>query len=293
MSEDEKPKTGAVIVTDPKKALVTAESAAPGANSDEAVFRAWLGSKRSPHTRRAYVADVAAFRAVVKSPMASVALQELQDWAASLRGSEKSRARRIAAVRSLFRFAFRVGYIRFDPAAVIPVPQAKNTLAERILSQDEVKRMLSVKHDGARLLRFLYASGARLEEALRLTWRDFQPREGGGQVTLFGKRSKTRVVRLSQKQIESLGTPGRPDEPIFPVSQRTARRQIRAIANAAGISKNVSPHWLRHAHASHALERGASLPLVQATLGHEDVATTGNYVHVRPTESSARFLDDD
>ena len=86
-------------------------------------------------------------------------------------------------------------------------------------------------------------------------------------------------------------------QPVFP--SRKGRRHltrvqvfriIRAAAKRAGVDEHVSPHWLRHAHASRALERGAPIHLVQATLGHSNVATTGKYLHARPTESSSRYL---
>ncbi len=69
-----------------------------------------------------------------------------------------------------------------------------------------------------------------------------------------------------------------------------AWRIVRAAAERAGLDLPVSPHWLRHAHASHALDRGAPIHLVQATLGHASVATTGRYLHARPTDSSSRYL---
>jgi site-specific recombinase XerD len=65
---------------------------------------------------------------------------------------------------------------------------------------------------------------------------------------------------------------------------------VKRAAARAGLSAEVSAHWLRHAHASHALERGSPIHLVQATLGHADISTTGRYLHARPSESSARFL---
>lgn len=65
---------------------------------------------------------------------------------------------------------------------------------------------------------------------------------------------------------------------------------MRAAAQRAGIPAPVSPHWLRHAHASHALDRGAPIHLVQATLGHASMTTTGHYAHARPEDSSARYL---
>ena len=71
---------------------------------------------------------------------------------------------------------------------------------------------------------------------------------------------------------------------------RQVRRIVAAAARRAGVEGNVSPHWLRHAHASHALDRGAAIHLVQATLGHSSVATTGKYLHARPSESSSKYL---
>jgi integrase/recombinase XerD len=65
---------------------------------------------------------------------------------------------------------------------------------------------------------------------------------------------------------------------------------VREAAGRAGIEGNVSPHWLRHAHASHALDRGAPIHLVQATLGHSSITTTGRYLHARPADGSSRFL---
>ena len=77
----------------------------------------------------------------------------------------------------------------------------------------------------------------------------------------------------------------------FRLSARMAQVIIDQVRLRAGILKKVSPHWLRHAHASHALDRGAPIHLVQSTLGHVSVATTGKYPHSRPQESSGRFLE--
>jgi integrase len=74
------------------------------------------------------------------------------------------------------------------------------------------------------------------------------------------------------------------------LTARQAQRLVEAAAKRAGLRAGVSPHWLRHAHATPALERGAPIHLVQATLGHASVATTGRYLHARPTDSSARYL---
>ncbi len=89
---------------------------------------------------------------------------------------------------------------------------------------------------------------------------------------------------------------GEPDAPVFrsrkggALSSSAVYRIVRQAAERTGLPAGVSPHWLRHAHASHALDRGAPIHLVQATLGHASVATTGRYLHARPNDSSARYL---
>jgi len=134
-----------------------------------------------------------------------------------------------------------------------------------------------------------------------LKWRDVQEREeGAGQITVYGKGGKTRVVLLSREtwvELIALKSEGAPDDPVFAsrkgkghLHPSQVKRIIQAAAERAGIEAPVSPHWLRHAHASHALDRGAPIHLVQATLGHASVATTGKYLHARPEDSSARYL---
>ncbi len=149
------------------------------------------------------------------------------------------------------------------------------------------------------LLRLLYGAGLRVSELCALTWRDCQERDGAGQITVLGKGSKTRAVLLSAEtwgEVAALRGGADPDAPMFvsrkggPLSASQALRIVRAAARRAGIKGAVSPHWLRHAHASHALDRGAPIHLVQSTLGHASVATTGRYVHARPTDSSSRYL---
>ena len=112
-----------------------------------------------------------------------------------------------------------------------------------------------------------------------------------------GLERTVRVSAATWQALTQLRQPGDgPDDPVFrsrrggPLSTVQAWRIVRQAARTAGLAQPVSPHWLRHAHATHALDRGAPLHLVQATLGHRSVATTGRYLHVRPQESSSRFL---
>jgi integrase/recombinase XerD len=149
-------------------------------------------------------------------------------------------------------------------------------------------------------LRLPYTAGLRVDEIARLARRDLGERGDAGQVTAYGKGGKTRVVLLPAtvwSELLSIRAGAPPDAPIFISRTRGSfltttqvRRLVYAAAADASLDERPSPHWLRHAHATHALERGAAIHLVQATLGHSSVATTGRYLHARPTDSSARYL---
>ena len=146
----------------------------------------------------------------------------------------------------------------------------------------------------------LYASGGRVSEVCNLCWRDVQANGDGAQVTLFGKGGKTRAIQLPASiagLLAALRGEATEEDPVFrsrkggqALQPVAVLRVVRLAAHRAGIDLRVSPHWLRHAHASHALDRGAPIHLVQATLGHASITTTGRYLHARPKDSSSRFL---
>ena len=271
------------------------------AETDEQLIRLWLHG-RPDNTRLAYEADVARFRSFVAKPLAAVTVGDVQAFGDSLDGlSDASRARVLSAVKSLLSYGHRLGYLPFNVGAPVRLPRIKDTIAERILPEETVLKMLALepRPRNQSVLRLLYGAGLRVSELCGLRWRDMQEREDAGQVTVYGKGGKTRHVLLSSGTWDALtairGEAG-DDAPVFvsrtggPLSRTQAFRIVRAAAKRAGVDKDVSPHWLRHAHASHALDRGAAVHLVQATLGHSSVATTGRYLHARPTESSSRYL---
>ena len=267
------------------------------------LLQLWLHG-RSPATQDAYRRDVARFQTFVDRPLAHVTLGHLQAFADHLDAcglAPASRKRMLSAVKSLYTFAERTGALQYNVGAAVILPKSKNTIGERILSESEVQRLIDGEPDARNqlLLRLLYATGARVSEICRLCWRDCQAQKGGGQVTLYGKGQKTRHVLLKPETfIELLTQRGGAlaDAPVFrseagdALSRQQVFRIVKAAAIRAGLSEDVSPHWLRHAHASHALDRGAPPHLVQATLGHASLDTTSKYAHARPSDSSARYL---
>lgn len=272
------------------------------ANDDNQVIGLWLHGK-SEKTQIAYSNDVKRFLDFVGKPLNAVTIGDIQAFTDSLADySPASKNRMTASVKSLFTYAHKIGYLRFNVAAVIGLPAVKNTLSERILPEEEIQKMiiLTDKPRDKALLRLLYMAGLRISEACNLKWRDIQPSNGeGAYLNVFGKGSKTRSVLIDSKTYALLlalkGNSG-PDDPVF-VSQKghalsvpQAWRIVKKAAKRAKIDAPVSPHWFRHAHASHALDHGAPIHLVQSTLGHSSITITSRYLHARPNDSSAMYL---
>jgi integrase/recombinase XerD len=273
--------------------------AAPEPEADDRLIALWLHG-RSPHTQRAYATDVARLRSQTGKPLAAVTLADLQSFSDAL-ADTPSRYRALSAVKSLLAFGHRLGFLPFNVGGALRLPAVRQRLAERILPEAGVHRMLSLETDPRNhaILMLLYASGVRVSELCGLRWRDVQSASDSVQITVFGKGGKTRAIALPPAiadQLASLRADADGDQPVFrsrkrgPLTPVAVLRIVRQAARRAGLKAPVSPHWLRHAHASHALDRGAPIHLVQATLGHASITTTGRYLHARPGDSSSRFL---
>ncbi len=270
--------------------------------ANERLLAMWLDG-HSAHTVDSYRRAVRRFLDFVNKPLHLVTLADLQLWRASLSDLAPSSVGTVlAAVKSLLSFAYQLGVLPTNVGTALKTPKVKDTLNERILSELEVTTLITLEPNQRNrvMLRLLYAGGLRVSELCALKWRDLKPRNQLGQVTVFGKGGKTRTVLLPQgvwEELCQLKGSSRGNDAVFRSRQGGGHldrsqvyRIVKAAAKRASIEGNVSPHWLRHAHASHSLDRGAPLHLVQATLGHSSVATTERYLHARPNDSSAMYL---
>ena len=285
------------ILEAPSHALIPAQ-----ASSDGEMIALWLNGFRSPNTRSAYANDVRLFLLFIAAPLHSVTVRVIQAFAATLDGfAPATAARRLSAIKSLIALAHRLGYLPFDVGAPIQLPVIKDQLAERILSEWQVQRMLELERgarDGA-LLRLIYSAGLRVSEACGLLWRDLAERGEAGQITVLGKGGKTRVVLLPEPiwaRISTLRGNAGPNGAVFrsrqggSLNRSQVHRIVKSAAKRAKLSTAVSTHYLRHSHVSHALDRGAPIHVVRATVGHASLETTTRYSHARPDDSSARYL---
>lgn len=290
------------------------------AHSDSDLVYLWLRTFNSPNTVSAYAGDVRTFRAFTArargdrappKPLRSITVRDIQDFADTQRPdlSDASLGRRLSAVKSLISFGHRIGFLPFDVGAPIKLPPVKDTLAERILAEEAVARLLwhmdaperrgrFIKRDAA-LLRLLYYAGLRISEACGLCWRDLVARDDAGQINVFGKGGKSRVILLRAPmwaRLDAIRLRNGPDDPVFrsrnggALNRSQVHRIVKFAVKRAKLPENVSAHFLRHSHASHALDRGAPVHVVQKTLGHASLSTTTRYTHARPDDSSSRYL---
>jgi len=209
-------------------------------------------------------------------------------------------ARQQSSVRGLHRFLVREGIELEDPSDRLRPPKAPQKLP-KALSIDQVERLLAAPsaeeplgiRDRA-LLELMYATGARVSEAIGL---DVDDLSHGEVLRLRGKGSKERIVPIGSfardavdayltRVRPALAAKGRASARLFlgargaPLSRQSAWLVIRAAADAANITSEVSPHTLRHSFATHLLQGGADVRVVQELLGHASVATTQIYTHV-------------
>ncbi len=258
--------------------------------------------------------DLAAHLAGRKKTIAAATTADLRGYLATLadRGFKASSvARRLSAIRQLYRFLYAEGHRGDDPAAVIEGPKRGRPLP-KVLSIGEVDKLLATAHgataDTARsdaerlralrlacLLEVLYATGLRVSELIALP--ASAARRDERMLVVRGKGDKERLVPLNQAAktamrayLDALAKTdrGATSKWLFPsfgasghITRQHAALELKGLASAAGIgAARVSPHVLRHAFASHLLQNGADLRVVQTLLGHADISTTQIYTHV-------------
>jgi integrase/recombinase XerD len=288
-------------------------------NSDQAwieLFLDMIAAERggAKNTLAAYARDLTDFSAELGKAgrtIAGASTDDLRGYLGSLarrRFAAPSVARRLSAIRQLYRFLYAEGHRADDPSAVIEGPK-RNRALPKVLSIAEVDRLLAQARADmgqadqgapkrlraarlACLIEVLYATGLRVSELIALPISAAE--RNARMLTVRGKGNKERLVPLNEaakkamsEYLALLSAKGvRQTKWLFPSFGRTGHltrqhfaRELKALAAAAGL-RQVSPHVLRHAFASHLLHNGADLRVVQTLLGHADISTTQIYTHV-------------
>lgn len=282
-----------------------------------ALFLDMLAAERGAdkNTLTAYgrdLADFSAYLAGLGRPVAAAATEDVRRYLAHLsrRGLRPATlARRLSAIRQLYRFLYAEGKRKDDPAAIIEGPKRARalpktlTLAEvdrllRVAAQSDPQAPLSLRLRAARLyclVELLYATGLRVSELISLP--ASAARRDARVLVVRGKGNKERLVPLNDAAKSSMadylallaqsgGAAG--SKWLFPsfgesghLTRQHFARELKMLGAAAGLrAAQISPHVLRHAFASHLLHNGADLRVVQTLLGHADISTTQIYTHV-------------
>jgi integrase/recombinase XerD len=263
----------------------------------------WLEAGLSRNTLAAYRSDLEAFAAWLKTPLERASRGRLQDYLADCvaRGARpRTTARLLSSLRRFYRYLVREGVVAADPTALLESPKLGRPLPKS-LSEEQVERLLAAPDTqtllGLRdraMLETLYATGLRVSELVAVTLPQLNLQ--AGVVKVIGKGNKERLVPLGEEAIEWLqrylgetrGTllRGAPSDALFPTARGAAMTRqafwynLKRHAQAAGIETHLSPHTLRHAFATHLLNHGADLRVVQMLLGHADLSTTQIYTQV-------------
>jgi integrase/recombinase XerC len=277
----------------------------------------------SPHTLKNYLSDLAQFRQFLLESelclvdgqtveLAKVDVHVVRAYLAALTKNRKksSIARKLAALKGFFRFLIASRRIEKDPLSQIHSPKQEKPLPN-FLSVDDVFRLLSVgaptgtlpNRDQA-ILEVFYSTGIRVSELVGLNWSDvdFQL----GIVRVVGKGSKERIVPIGKAALDALrdysqdlrkkwSLACKGESPVF-LNNRSRRITTRSVARIvekhlrqAGIAVKMGPHGLRHSFATHLLNSGADLRVIQELLGHASLSTTQRYTHLNLDQLTAVY----
>jgi integrase/recombinase XerD len=297
------------------KAVITRTSAHPargGAGAcgpgpiDRFLDAVWMERGLSPNTLAAYRADLSALERWLQehdSDLMSASRADVLSFMASrIEGGSRPRstARQLSSFRRFYRHLLREGALREDPTALIDMPKIGRSLP-RSLTEEEVEALLAAPavgdplgHRDRTMLEVLYATGLRVSELVSLKLSSVNL--GQGVLRIVGKGDRERLIPLGEEAVQwvqqfLLGPRveillERQTDYLFPTRRgdRMTRQAfwhiIKRHARSAGIQKELSPHTLRHAFATHLLNHGADLRVVQMLLGHSDLSTTQIYTHV-------------
>ena len=244
-----------------------------------------------------------------------VTLEVLEAFLATLHDEQiraRSQARMLSGIRAFYRYLVLDGYMEADPTLLLESPKIGMKLPE-VLSVEEIDMLIAAidlsKREGQRnraIIETMYSCGLRVSEACNLKLSDLYLREGF--IKVEGKGSKQRLVPISERAIAEIMDymtdraeidikPGHEDYLFVSahfkkkMSRITLFHIIKELAEQAGIKKTISPHTLRHSFATHLLEGGANLRVIQSMLGHEDIGTTEIYTHIDAHRLRAEIIE--
>ncbi len=299
--------------TQSKKGLTKSQNIEPRINElllEESKLLATFLYQKTENTRIAYQTDIkkffAFYRGKTLKDITSAHIVVYFKNHPELKSSTRARIK--SSLSSLFKFCVRQRYLTENPCEHLDPIKVPDQTQFRILSIEEVRRMIELEPSPRNqfFIQLIARTGLRISEAIYLTLENFKERDGDCFLIVIGKGHKTRTIRIPKEYLnrassllEKEGQKLRPDAPLFrpknstskSISKKAGWDIVKKAALRASLSSKVSPHWLRHFHATYSLKMGDDLRVIQKTLGHSSIATTTKYAEVSPEQSSGESIN--
>ena len=275
------------------------------AENDHQLITTWLLDKQSTFTRNQYQSNIKQFLDLIGCAIDQVKIEDLQQYVRMLemKGNKPSTIKgKLSVVKSLFSFAFSVGYITSNVAVLVKAPKVNKRIASMRINHQDIRKMV----DGANSLRdkliikMMYFLGLRVSEVLRLTWNDFYMDNGVVKVFISGKGNKERSLIVpdelyqellqlkTEYNINYVFTAYQRDEML---KRQAVNMMLNRLKKRLGIDSSIYPHKFRHEHSMTSLDNGCDIHLLSRSLGHSSVSITESYyLNGREKQSSSTYI---
>lgn len=271
------------------------------ANTDQEIISLWLHGK-SKSTVYIYTQAIKQFLDFTGKPLSACFYEDVIGYLRMLEmKGYKPRTRKIKlmAVKSLYSFCTRLGYLPVNLAAQVPnIIKINDCPRLKAIDYDLISRLISGVPDvrNKLIIKTLYLLGLRVSELVNMKWSDFHQINGNIELEVIGKGEKLRTILVPKHLYHDLLWQKKHLVYVFISDLRQAKlnrvtinKMLNVNCDRLGI-KRINPHAFRHSHATHSLANGCDLSLLQQSLGHSDISTTQKYLSLRKGEGSSTYL---
>ncbi len=284
--------------------------------TEEQLIHLWIASKKSKHTQAQYLRYLTEFKDAVRIPLPDVTGKTIEIYLQWLYKSGQykpaSVALRLASIKSFYRYLLKSEIINYNPSDTVQMDNIRENTTNKNIKNIRQKSINAVeidkliyKLDGLDklIVATLYFTGVRVSELIHIKLKDFRFKGNNVTLTVTGKGGKSREFIVPEKLVEifnELGVELAGNGWLFQskdyygnpkaYSRNTINYRLKNIAKRLGIDPKVSPHWLRHSHATNALLKGSNLREIQQQLGHSSLNTTQQYLDANQLGNSGCYL---
>lgn len=269
------------------------------AQTDTEIIQLWLSDK-TYLTVKSYQRQIQQFLSFVGKSLAEVMYEDFMQYKAFMRmkGYKPSSQRtKLTAVKSLFSFCTKLGYLTSNVAIIVENVAVKDEVRRKAIAPDIITLLVEnapTQRDKL-IIKTLYLLGLRVSELINIQWHDFKVVNGKVELNVIGKGNKPRTVLVPNDLFNSLLEQKNHDNYVFisyqgnKLARQSVNKMLKKITDKLGIP-SINPHAFRHSHATHSLKNGCDISLLMQSLGHSSLKITQQYLSQRDGEGSSTYL---